>query len=225
MTETVETIKLLDVDVTLDMQAKLDRHPLPDGVNDADMNQDELAAALGTSVNTVGKWIKEADFPVVESGGAGKAYVLRLSHCYSWKMERDAREKTRSAHNQDSILKMQAELLGLDISDPQASLTTRERKELNEADFAYSRAAQMRKQLLRLDDVTDLLESVFKIMRDGIEGMPDRLERELNLKPEEVGLVVRVGRDILTTMTEKINAAELREKQVEDVEVSNRLVI
>lgn len=225
MTERADTIELLHVDVTPDMQAKLDRHPLPDGVNDADMNQDELGAALGTSVNTVGKWIKEIDFPVVEPGGAGKAYVLRLSHCYAWKMDRDAREKTRAEHNQQSIMKLQAQMLGLDISDPQANMTTRERREMTEADYSWSKAQQMRKQLLKLDDVTNLYESVFKIIRDGIEGMPDRLERELSLKPEEVELVVRVGRDILNTVTERIQNSELRGKKVEEVEVSDQVVI
>jgi hypothetical protein len=227
MTEKTATpeIELIKVDVTPDLQAKLERHPLPGGVADADMNQDELAAALGTSVNTIGKWIKDPDFPIVEQGGAGKAYVLRLSHCYAWKMDRDDKDRARSEHNKQSIQKMQAMLLGLDMDDPQAQLSTKERKELNEADFAYSRAAQMRRQLVRLEEVTDLIESIFKIMRDGVEGLPDRLERELSLKPEEVTLVVQAGSDILKAMSEKIESAELKEKQVADVEVSNRLVI
>lgn len=225
MADVDDAIELLGVEVSDDMRAMLERHPLPSGVNDADMNQDELAAALGTSVNSIGKWIKEPGFPIAEAGGAGKAYVLRLSHCYAWKLGRDAQEKAHSAHNKESIQKLQAQMLGLDMSDPQAQMTTKERRELSEADFAYSRAAQMRRQLLKLDDVTDLLETIFKIVRDGIEGMPDRLERELNLKPEEVGSVDRVGRDILNTISDKIEAAELTERQVEDVEVSNRLVI
>ncbi len=70
-----------------------------------------------------------------------------------------------------------------------------------------------------------MLENVFKIIRDGIESMPDRLERELGLRPEQVAMVVRISSDILQQMSEEIEAAELREKDIADVDIDHRLLV
>ena len=96
---------------------------------------------------------------------------------------------------------------------------------LADADFAHNRAAQMRRQLVRLEELVDMLDSVFGIVRNGIEGMPDRLERELSLKPEEVDLVQRLGSDILEAMVARIEEAELRERDIADIAPENRLLI
>ncbi len=217
---------LLSVEVTPEMQDILDRFPLPDGVPDSDeMNQAEIAAALNVTVNTLGKWLGDETFPVVQRGGMGKPYVLRLSHCYAWKMARDADEDLRRSRNRHVIEKLQASFLGMDLDDPGAALSAKDRKGLAEADFAHSRAAQMRRQLVRLEEVVDLLDSVFGILRNAVEGMPDRLERELGLKPEEVALVERLGSDILEMAVERIEAAELQERDIAYIAPSNQLLI
>lgn len=210
---------LVAVDVDEALAALLVKYPLPVGVRDADMNQEELAQALSTTVNTVSKWIKQDGLPVAQQGGLGKSYILRLSHCWAWKRARDADLDIRARHNKDQISRMQAEFLGLEVSDPLSSLTAKDRRALADADIAYSRALQLRRQLVRLDDVVDLLESVLAIVRDGIEAMPDRLEREISLKPEEVDAVIRVGADVLRAISDKIEEAELREREVADVDV------
>lgn len=201
------------------------RHPLPKGVPDADMNQADMAAALQVTVNTLGKWVDDDSFPVAQRGGMGKPYILRLSHCWAWKQARDAQEQVRRAHNQNAIDKLNAHFLGLDLEGDGATLSAKDRRALAEADLVHSRAAHMRRQLVRLEEVVDLLESVFSIMRNGIEGMPDRLERELGLKPEQVDLVDRLGADILNTVVQKIEDAELEERNIADVQPSNQLLI
>lgn len=199
--------------------------PLPDGVPDADMNQHEIASALGVTTTTIGKWLQTPDFPIVQEGGQGRPYVLRLSHCHAWRESRNAHEEARDARVRESIEKMQATFLGLDVEDQGATLNVKDRRALAEADIMYSKAAQMRRQLVPLDELVDMLESVFKIIRDGVETMPDRLERELGLRPEQVAMVVRIGSDILQQMTEEIEAAELRERDITDVEISDRLLV
>jgi non-ribosomal peptide synthetase component E (peptide arylation enzyme) len=155
----------------------------------------------------------------------GKPYILRLSHCWAWKRAREAEQDDRSRHNKDQIARLQAEFLGLDVDSPLSQMSAKQRRELADADIAYSRAKQMRRQLLQLDDVVELLESLFATMRDGIEAMPDRLERELSLRPEEVAIVQRVGSDVLTAMAERIEEAELRDQDVEAVEVQRQWTI
>jgi hypothetical protein len=225
MDDAVNAAGLIAVEVSNDLAAMVRRFPLPHAVQDADMNQEELAAALSTTVNTLGKWIKNDGMPVAQAGGLGKPYILRLSHCWAWKRAREAEQDDRSRHNKDQIARLQAEFLGLDVDSPLSQMSAKQRRELADADIAYSRAKQMRRQLLQLDDVVELLESLFATMRDGIEAMPDRLERELSLRPEEVAIVQRVGSDVLTAMAERIEEAELRDQDVEAVEVQRQWTI
>lgn len=216
---------LIDVEVSDDLAKMLDQFPLPPGVQDADCNQGEIAQALNTSVNTVAKWIKTEGFPVAQQGGNGKEYVLRLSHCWAWRRAQEAAADQRSKHNRDQITALQASFLGLTIEDPNAQMTAQERREAAQADIAWSKARHLRRQLVPLADVVDLLEAVCRLVREGLEAMPDRLERELALKPEQVMIVSRTGRDVLQSVYERIDAHELREKDVPDVEVQRQWVI
>jgi len=213
----------MDIDPALaDLVAK---YPLPAGVLDADMNQDEMASALSTTVNSISKWLRSEGMPMVQEGGLGKAYVLRLSHCWAWKAGRDDADHQRRNHNADQISMLQASFLGFDAENPLASLSAKDRTQLAQADIQHSRAMQMRRQLVRLDEVVELLESLFTETRNMIEAMPDVLERELSLKPEEVAKVDRIGTDLLTALSEKIEAAELTERDVPDIEVQRQWTI
>jgi len=210
-------------------------HPLPEGVPDADMNQTEIAAALNVSVNTVGKfvarsvlaeeWENEGQFPVIEQGGMGRAYVIRLSHAWAWSQHRSASEADRDRRSRQAIEAMQATFLGIDLDDQGAVLDPKTRRAMAEADILHSKAAALRRRLVELEEMTELLESVFGIVRDGIEAMPDRLERELGLKPEQVSRVVRIGDDVLQAIIERIEEAELRERDISDVEIHDRLLV
>lgn len=203
------------------------RFPLPDGVPDASMNQAELAASLNVTVNTVGKfvsqsvlseaWENERQFPVIQQGGMGRAYVIKLSHAFAWREYRAALETGRAQKNRAAIEAMQAHFYGMDPDrQPGEVLDPKTRRAMAEADILHNKAAMLRRKLVELGEVTELLESVFGIVRDGIEGMPDRLERELGLKPEQVSQVVRIGDDILRGIVEKVEEAELRERDLID---------
>jgi phage terminase Nu1 subunit (DNA packaging protein) len=220
-----DAVPLIPVEVDDALRALLVQFPLPAGVEDADCNQEQIAMALGQSVTTVAKWIRQDGMPVAQEGGNGRAYVLRLSHCWAWRQARLDRDARKERHTKSQIDALQASFLGLDIEDPNARLSPSERKAIADADIAYSRAARDRRQLVPLVDVVDLLESICKIIRDGIEGMPDRLERELGLKPEQVNAAVRLGSDILNKMTARIEEAELRERDVSEVQVESQWVI
>lgn len=218
-------LELLPVEITPELQAMLSRFPLPSGIKDADCNQEEIAQALNTTVNTVAKWIKTEGMPVAQAGGNGKAYVLRLSHCWAWRKAREADADLKNRHNRDQIAALQASFLGLTVDDPQANMTPQQRRDAAQADIAWSKASHMRRQLVPLSDVVDLLEALFRIVREGVEALPDRLERELGLKPEQVAAVVRFGDDVLQSMSDRIEEEELSERDVPDVEVQRQWVI
>jgi phage terminase Nu1 subunit (DNA packaging protein) len=216
---------LIPVDVASELRALLELYPLAESIEDADFNQGEMAAALGTSIPTISKWIKNEGMPVAQEGGLGKEYVLRLSHCYAWKEARDRQETVKRSHNAAQISAMQARFLSMDIENPLAQLSAKDRAALADADFKHSRAMQMRRQLVPLDDLVDLLESLFVTVRNKMEGLPDILERELALGPDEVEKVQRIGNDLLTEMADQIKQAELTEKDIADVEVQKQLLI
>ena len=130
-----ETPDLIAVEIDDALRSMLERFPMPKGVQDADMNQEEIAQALNTTVNTIAKWIKQDDMPVVQQGGNGKAYILRLSHCYAWKKARDAADSQKVQHNKAQINALQAEFLGLDTESPMAGLSARQREEMARADI------------------------------------------------------------------------------------------
>ncbi len=215
---------LLDVEISDELAVLLQRYPLPAGVSDADMNQSEIAQALSTTVNTVAKWIKE-NMPVAREGGNGSAYVLRLSHCWAWRKGREAEVASRDRHNENQISLLRAEFLGVTVDSPAAQLTAKERRELAEADMRWSEAQRRRRQLAQVGDVLDLLESLGKIVRDGIEAMPDRLERELDLSPDHVAAVVRIGSDILTAIADRIAESELHDPDLPDADFGSGLLI
>lgn len=207
---------LMPFDVSDDLEELLAAHPLPDGVDDADMNMDEVAQAFNVSGNSVSKWIK-AGMPVVQTGGNGQAYILRLSHCWAWRADDQRRETEKSNHNKKAIQQLQMSFLNLEGDDPSNVMDHKTRKLMSEADFAQSRAAQARRQLVPLEEVQSLLETLCTEMRESIEGMPDLLERELSLDAQQLEQVQVLGNDILNNMAKRIAAAELEEKDIGDM--------
>lgn len=224
MMDETGTAALLPVEIDDDLAPLLRAHPLPAMVSDADMNQEEIAQAFGTTVNTVAKWIREG-MPVAQVGGNGRAYVLRLSHCWAWRKSREAEAAQRSRHNEAQISLLRAEMLGVEIDSPAAQMSAKERRELAEADMRWSEAQRRRRQLVPLPDVLELLESLGKIVRDGLEAMPDRLEREIDLSPSQVSAVARIGSDLLTAWADCIEERELRDREVGEADLSENLLI
>ncbi|MGV6848563.1 MAG: DUF1441 family protein [Marinibacterium sp.] len=217
--------KLIPVDVSSDLADLIGKFPLPEGVPDADMNQAEIAQALSVTVNTVGKWLTEPTFPIAQRGGQGKPYVLRLSHCWAWRQARDAADVERRQTNQRAIDMLQAKFLGMDVDDSRATLSPKERRALAEADLLYSKAALVRRKLVEIGEVVEVMEGVFAALRNAVEAMPDRLERELGLKPDQVELVQRLAGDILNDAISRIEDANLSESDIEDVDIGERLLI
>lgn len=233
-----EQTKPAGLGASADLVALVVRYPLPPGVDDLDMSQSDVAQAFNVSTNTVGAWVKRSisaldwsrdmldTVPVIEIGGQGRAYVLRLSHVWAWYHARQDETEQRKRAARSTIAQVQAAFLNLgDAEDGGDTITPKMQRELAEADILRQKAEQGRRRLVQLVEVVELFESVFAIVRDSLEGMPDRLERELALKPEQVEMVDRVKDDILNAMADRIEAAELRERTVEEIDLTAPLVI
>lgn len=211
-------------------------YPLPEGVPDADVSQAAVSQALDISTTTMGKYVAASvdsqdwehvdQFPVIERGGMGRAYLIRLSHAWAWTQHRAALEDEQKRKSAKSIQAMQGALLGLRLDESSNEVVDPDmRRKIAQADLVWNQAGNMRRRLVKLDEVTAMIEAVFGIIRDGIESMPDRLERELGLKPEQVDLVVRLGEDILNSVVARIEEAELKERDIDEIAAADRILI
>lgn len=182
--------------------------PLPDGVVDTPMNRTELAAYFDVSVNTIDAWMR-AGLPVFEEGGNGKAYTFMLSECCQWRQGSLDEEASRKASAASAIDARQKAFLNLDSGYDLGPMSAKDRKESAEADLKFNQAALMRRSLCRMPEVVELLEGIFLIVSGEAGAMPDKLERNLGLAPDQVEKVVGFMDEMQRAMVDKIAAAHL----------------
>lgn len=193
-----------------EIEVLVQKHPLPEGVDDVVMNREELADALATSLPTITAWIGQG-MPVLQTGGQGKAYELRLSHCWAWRTAKKRDEDLRSQKVRDATAKMRLALVGGASGDSIEALDPKTRREIIAAQREQEAFQADRNQLLKREDVRELLEDMFAMVRDVMESAPDQVERVTDLPPKVVdeligvcdGLVEEFGRRIDSFWTSK----------------------
>ncbi|KZK82401.1 Phage DNA packaging protein Nu1 [Pseudovibrio sp. Ad46] len=182
----------------------VERYPLPDGVEDVVVNKRHLAEAFKKSLPTIDQWISEG-MPCESKGTNGQAYEFRLSVCYAWQKEREASEAAEEEKIQSNIRQMQMALLGGGSGSSEMALTPRQRKELYETEAAYNKLAQSRGELIGRADVVALLERSFSAVRNAVNGMPDRLSRDVGLDGRQSEAAVVVADDLLAELHRELS--------------------
>ena len=177
----------------------VERYPLPDGVEDVVVNKRHLAEAFKKSLPTIDQWISEG-MPCENKGTNGQAYEFRLSVCYAWRQAREAAEAAEEEKIQSNIRQMQMALLGGGSGNSEMALTPRQRKELYETEAAYNKLAQSRGELISRADVLAMLERTFSAVRNAVNGMPDRLSRDVGLDGRQSEAAVVVADDLLAEL-------------------------
>lgn len=188
-----------------EIEALVARYPLPDGVGDCVMNREELADALATSMNTITAWIN-AGMPVQQTGGQGKAYELRLAVCWAWRQARRAEEDLRSEEVKRAQQAMRLALVGGTSGDSIEALDPKQRREIIQAQIEHERFAAHRKQLMRRDDVRELVENLLMLVRDTMESAPDQVERIDAMPPKAVDAFVDVCDRLVEEFARRIAA-------------------
>ncbi|QUS54491.1 DUF1441 family protein [Pseudovibrio brasiliensis] len=184
--------------------AMVERYPLPEGVEDVVVNKRHLAAAFQKSLPTIDQWISEG-MPFESKGTNGQAYEFRFSVCYAWQKAREAAEAAEEEKIQKNIRQMQMALLGGGSGSSEMALTPKQRKELYETEAAYNKLAQSRGELIARADVVALLERTFSAVRNAVNGMPDRLSRDVGLDGRQSEAAVVVADDLLAELHRELS--------------------
>lgn len=153
------------------------RFPLPDGVPDAIVNKFQLAQALDISQTTLDKYRHE-DLPVLEAGSNGRGYRFRLSVCYAWVRRRRHDDLAARQTSEDAARQLRLALIGDDPSaERRAGLSPKEQRAILEAEVVYMQAARQRRELVPVEEVAAALTTVFAMMRDALDALPDQVAR------------------------------------------------
>lgn len=185
------------------MTTDVERYPLPQGVADAVLNKSQVARALNVSEPTIDRWITDG-MPVLSAGTNGRSYEFQLSECYAWRKAREADRKAEDDAAERAVQEMRLALVGGKAGTTEQALPPRERRELYAAEREYMNMAQARGELVRFDDMVDVLDGVLSAVRAGLESMPDRIGRELSLTTPQVLVVVRLADDIMDELSKSL---------------------
>lgn len=173
----------------------VERYPLPEGVEDCVMTQQELAEAMQVSVPTVTAWITKG-MPVEQEGGTGKAYELRLSACWAWRQAQKAEESLRTEKVRRAQAAMRLALIGGAEGDSVMGLDPKTRREIISAQIEHERFQRERNQLLRREDVREAFDIALTLIRDGLNAAPDIIERRFALEPKIIDALIDICDEI-----------------------------
>jgi len=188
-----------------EIQALIERYPLPDGIEDCVMTREELAEPLGVSTNTITAWIAKG-MPVLQEGGQGKAYELQVSACWAWRQAQKADESLQSEKVKRVQAALRLALTGGAVGDSIEALDPKTRKDILSVQIEQERFQRERNQLMRRDDVRETFDLVYGIIRDRMNAAPDMIERRNALEPKLVQELIDVCDEIVVDVREAIDS-------------------
>ena len=190
--------------MSAELDALVQRYPLPDGVPDAVLNKRELSEFFAVSVPTLDNWIRDG-LPAKTEGTNGREWEFLASVAYAWKCSRDDGERLKAGEAQRAIEAMRLALVGGKAGDTIRALSARERKELYEVEVTHERLKRERNQSLDRDEVNAVLNDLLRIVRDGVSAFPDTLERVANLDGPAVASLIEACDELLEELARSID--------------------
>jgi phage terminase Nu1 subunit (DNA packaging protein) len=174
------------------------------------LNRTQIAQIFGVSENTIDKW-RAKGMPVETEGGNGRAYEFLFSVCKEWREKELAAEKADRSRADQFVAQQRMSFLGVETGNEKASLSPAQLRDLSQAEILWMKAARERRALVAVEEVSDLLDAVFSEVREGLDSLPDWLEREFALTGEQVVTVVNYTDQVLKGMKARIEDAHLVE--------------
>jgi phage terminase Nu1 subunit (DNA packaging protein) len=180
---------------------------LPANVADAVLNRGELARALNKSEPTIDRYIADG-MPYLTEGTNGRSYEFQLSDCWRWLKDRERVDAEKRSAAEQAVQQMRLALVGAgDVGDEDRQLSPKQRQEAYDAERAFMLAAMQRGDLVRRADVVGAFEEVFKIVRDVLTALPDKIEREAGLTGKSIEVAIDVCDGSLLEIERLVNQA------------------
>ncbi|WP_156816334.1 DUF1441 family protein [Oceanibaculum indicum] len=172
----------------------------------------EAALFFGVTAKTMSDWIRLQGCPVVKGGQPGVAYEVSLRQVAAWRdgLEAEAKAKEEAKAEADAQLKM--ELLGTGaLIDGDASgrpVSARDKKAWVEAEIARARLAEMRRELVPVEEIRAALVEAMGQLRNGLLALPDRIGEKLGLEEADIALIAEEIRASLSDLADQVEAME-----------------
>ncbi len=183
-------------------------HPLPVGLVDQIVNRDELASGLDKSHVMIDRY-RKGGMPVLSEGGNGRSYEFQLHECWAWYHGMNAHRTAQKDETQQQMDLLRRSLLGTDHDEEMIRLTPKQQAEEYEAQRRYAESALLQGTLVRSSEQVLLLASVFGILRQQILGLPDIMERQVGLSPDQAATMDLVSKDTLASIHDKLKTSNL----------------
>lgn len=194
------------------------RWPLPDGAPDGELSRVGVSELLDVSTNTITDWLREG-MPVLEEGTNGKPYRFQTSHVWAWRCERDANAAAKTHAEKEYIAQLRLAMFPdeekrLDVVE----MSDKDRIEFYKAEEKWMQTNEFRRAFCSREMVRSVFEDALKMVRDQLQGLPDRMERTASLTPDQVQLVIDVVDDTLRSMKAAFENSSLNPAHDEQAE-------
>ncbi|MEC8194725.1 MAG: terminase small subunit [Pseudomonadota bacterium] len=178
------------------------------------LNRGQIALCFDVSENTIDKWIRKG-MPVESKGTNGKSYQFYLSDCKAWRNAEIESERQSQAAADLFVQQERAKYLNVGAGSERAGMTPAQMREMAQAELLHMQAAQKRGALVHVEEMVDLMDAVFGEVRSALDGLPDWMEREFGLSPEQVERAIGYCDGVMQEMHDRLSEAHLG--QVEGV--------
>lgn len=154
------------------------------------VNKAQLSQILGVSESTLTKWIAAyADFPVENRGSHGVAYEFDVRKVKAWIDRHEAEAEGARQAEQERVAQLKLEFIGddgLGLGEEGRKLTPKEEQELIAARMAALRLSREQGQILNRADVEESIGEAFRVFREEVEALPQKMAREFALSRQDI---------------------------------------
>lgn len=157
-------------------------------------NLADTAQAMNITKPTMQTWIRDG-CPCEQAGGNGRAYQFFVPDVKKWRAQKDIEFQEEEARRQAAI---QHEQLSLDTGAgaDETVISAKARQEFYVAEHQRSKVEEQRGNLVQSHLVEAQFSKVFKYLSDSLQGLPDRLQRQIGLVPVQVTEVTSIVDEI-----------------------------
>ena len=172
---------------------------------------EETAAFFDVSVQTVKRWAADG-CPVVKEGGNGVRYELDLRAVHDWRREQDEARAADAETRAEEETQLRLELVGADmLPDAEGggqALTPKARRDALQAELSKVKLAELRRELVRADDVAMEMAQAFSLLSARMLAMPDHMGAELGLAEDQIETMRDLIEDVLNDAADAVRDLE-----------------